>query len=581
MFRKIVQDLFAQVQSIDIDPNLVEIPQDRSMGDFALPCFSFAKQLSKAPNAIAEELVEELKTLPQSLSKKGGNVVSKIEAMGPYVNITLNSSWVAEQVIGGVLWLSPSPSHWKGRTFGMWEKQWKTILVEWRSPNTHKMLHVGHLRNALVSETVCAILEFAWYEVIRSAYGGDIGAHVAKWIWYYTNFTDQTYPSDPAEFGIWSWNIYQEATRKIDENPEEYKEQIHETQRLLESWDDGLNTIWRETRELSIAWLQSAFDELWCKIERFYRESEVEQPGIEWVKKYLEDEKIKNIRMSEGAIIADLEEFDLWVFLLLKSNGTSLYSTKDIALIHLKESEYNFDTSLYVVATEQNHHFAQLFKTLELTWYDTTKLHHMWYELVELPDGKMSSRKGTVIPYHHWRDDAISTAKWLLGEREIENKDEVARMVAFAALKFSMLLQDTYKKIRLDMSTALSFEWETGPYLQYTYARCCSIMRKTDTTDHTKSEFSLLDQDTERLLSLHLSEFPELIQKSANEYKPSLVARYVLELARMFNWYYQSTKIILEDDKQTTQARLALVASVQQVLKSGLWLLWIEAPEKM
>ncbi len=574
MFRAIVEKLFAQVQSVEIDPSLLEIPQDRSMGDFALPCFQFAKKLKKAPAVIAQEIADELLALPQPLSPKGEDVLAKIEALWPYINITLDAGRVAQQTIWDVV------TQWD--RYGAGDDKNRTMLVEWWSPNTHKMLHVGHLRNALVSESVCTIADFAGYKVIRTAYGWDIGAHVAKWIWFYINFTDQTYPNNPEEFGIWSGNIYQEATRKADEKAEQYKDEIHEIQRLLEQGDEKLLWIWKKTRDLSILWLKSAFEELWCEIERFYRESEVEQSGIDMVKKYLADDAISYVKKSEWAIVADLEEFDLWIFLLLKSNWTSLYSTKDIALAHLKESEYDFDISLYVVATEQNYHFEQLFKTLELTWYETSKLHHMWYEMVELPDGKMSSRKGTIIPYHTWRNNAVQKAMDLLKNRSLfVDKDDLANTIAFAALKFSILLQDTYKKIRLDMDSAVSFEWETGPYLQYTYARFASIVDLWSYDVNSAVRFNLLNQDSERLICLHLSEFPGIVQKSANEYKPSLIARYVLDLARMLNSYYQSTKILLEDDKYTTDSRVALVASSQQVLKIGLWLLWIEAPNQM
>ena len=564
MFLQEVQDLFTQVKSIQIDPGLIEIPQERSMGDFALPCFLFAKELKKAPQAIAQEIAEQLTPTWR---------IAKIEAVWPYVNVTLNSGVVVDTVVQEVLT--------QGSDFAKWEQKNKKILVEGRSPNTHKMLHVWHLRNALVSETMCSISEYAGYEVVRSAYGGDIWAHVAKWIWYVKKFTDGDYPTDAEAFGIWSGDMYAQATAKVDEKPEIYKQEIHEVQRLLESGDADLNTFRQETRALSIAWLKAAFEELWCTIQKFYRESDVEQPGIELVKTFLEDENIPDIRMSEWAIIADLEAYDLGVFLLLKSNGTSLYSTKDVALAYLKESDYEFDTSLYVVATEQNHHFKQLFKTLELAWYDTSKLHHMWYELVELPDGKMSSRKWTIIPYHTRRDSAIQQAKDLMKERTIQDDDTLARSVAFAALKFSMLLQDTYKKIRLDMNTALSFEWETWPYLQYTHARCASVLRKWERNGSIEKTAHVTYTDKERLLCYHMSELSDTIQKAAQEYKPSLIARYVLELARQFNAYYQTTKILVEDDEVTTQARLALVASVQQVLKTGLWLLWIEAPETM
>lgn len=558
--------IYTLLNTLDLDPRLLETPQDRSLGDFAFPCFTLAKEYRKAPAIIATELALKCSEMLDD------NVwyISKVVSTGPYVNFFLNREKAMQHIVGKIF------DQWT--LFGQWENKWKTVLVEWRSPNTHKMLHIWHLRNALVSESICSILECAWYDVIRSAYGGDIWAHVAKRLRYFQKFTDQKYPSDPEEFGIRSWWLYRDATMKVDEDPI-YKDEVHEVQRLLEAWDESLVKLRQTTRELSIQWLQKAFDDLWCSIQRFYRESDVEQPGIELVQKFLNDDALPHIRMSEWAVIADLEEFDLWVFLLLKSNGTSLYSTKDLALAHLKDKEYDFDTSLYVVATEQNHHFAQLFKTLDITWYDASKLHHMWYELVELPTGKMSSRKWTVIPYHIWRDDAHQQALALIQWRDIPNIEQVASDVAFAALKFSMLLQDTYKKIRIDMHKSISFDGETGPYLQYTYARMSSILHNSSLL-YTYEDAKHLNQDTEKFLIMHLSEFPAVVQKSAQEYKPSLVARYVLELCREFNSYYQSTKVITEDD-QSTRARLALVSSVKQVLKNGLTLLWIQTPQKM
>lgn len=558
---------------IDIDFWFLETPQDRTMGDLALPCFSFAKILKKAPQEIATELAEQLNTSLISLQKIWTCAIDTIVATWPYVNFFMNSVWLAENVLNDI--------KKKKNQFGAGEKKNKTILVEGRSPNTHKMLHVWHLRNALISEAVCHIMDFAWYTVIRTAYGGDIGAHVAKWVWYYFHFTDQSYPHDPHEFSIWSWDIYQQATKKVKENPKEYKAQIHETQRLLESGDDALIAIWEETRALSIAWLQQAFDELWCTIERFYRESEVEKPWIALVKQYEQDPSLPEIKKSQWAIIADLEKYDLWIFVLLKSNGTSLYSTKDIALAYLKEEEYDFDISLYVVATEQNLHFQQLFKTLGLVWYDSTKLVHMWYELVELPDGKMSSRKGTIIPYHVRRRDALAQALRLIDGRDVENKEKVAHSIAFAALKFSFLVQDTYKKIIIDMEKSLSFQWETGPYLQYTATRCASIINKGgEAYKEDVVDYSLLEKEEERILLVLLSEFPAVVAKAAKEYKPHLVARYVLDLAKTFNNYYQKYKIIT-DDNILSATRLSLIIWIEQVLKNWLHLLGIEILEKM
>lgn len=227
-----------------------------------------------------------------------------------------------------------------------------------------------------MSESVCTLLEAAGYKVIRTAYGGDVGAHVAKWLWYYLNFDKSNWPEQPEAFCKWAGLLYTTASKKAKEQ-EHYAKEIHELQLQLESGDQELVKLWKDTRKMSIAGLQDAFSELGCRIEKFYFESDVEQPGIQRVQDMEQNDAIPDVKMSQGAIIADLEPYDLGVFVLLKHNGTSLYSTKDIALAYMKEDDYTFDKSLYVVATEQNWHFKQLFKTLELDGYDCDKLHHL------------------------------------------------------------------------------------------------------------------------------------------------------------------------------------------------------------
>ena len=509
---------------------------------------------------------------------------SHIEAVGPYVNIHVEAGKLAHDVITTV------QNQWE--RYGKGESTGIKYLVEWRSPNTHKALHVGHLRNALMSETVCTILEAAGHTVIRTAYGGDIGAHVAKRLRYYTTFDNSTRSNNPEEFCKRAGQLYVDASLKVDEDPDNYKQQIHDVQLALESWDETLNALRNITREMSIKGINSVFDELGCTIEREYFESEVEQTGIDIIKQAEKNTHIPLIKESQGAIIADLEDFKLWVFVVLKHNGTSLYSTKDIALAYLKEKEYDFDHSLYIVATEQNHHFLQLFKTMELLGYDTSKLHHQWYEMVELESGKMSSRKWTVVLYHDYRDNMLAKAQELLTERwlpaHLEN--EVAHAITFGALKFSMLLQDAYKKIIFDMEKSLSFEGETWPYIQYTYARSCALLRKaTDkwlSLDSTKWRDYSVCWSEEKELLLHLASYSDAISRAARDYAPNYVARYVLELASLFNTYYQQVRIFGDDDdtkenQAYIMARLWLVQTVKSVLHNWLSLLWITAPEKM
>lgn len=340
--------------------------------------------------------------------------------------------------------------------------------------------------------------------------------------------------------------------------------------------------FWQETRAMCLEDMKKIFAELGTEdFDKWYFESMVEQPGIEKVHELLEQGIAQK---SQGAIIMDLEAYGLGIFLLLKSNGTSLYSTKDIALAYQKEADFpNYDKSLYIVGLEQEHHFEQLFKTLELIGFNHDKLQHISYGLVDLVDGKMSSRAGNVVLYEDFRDSLLEKAQEMVDTRDLpaEEKSSIARDVAFGAMKFGMLLQDSEKGITFDKQTALSFEGETGPYLQYMYARICSIFRKAEGIDFQDPDFSLLELESEKNLLVQLASFPSIVKKAAQEYKPNIIARFALGLAKQFASYYHSAKILDTDAPKLSQARLALVAGIQQTLKNALELLGINTPQTM
>lgn len=320
-----------------------------------------------------------------------------------------------------------------------------------------------------------------------------------------------------------------------------------------------------------------------AEMDKRYYESEVEQPGIKIVNELLEKGIAKK---SEGAVVMELEEQNLGIFLLLKSTGASLYSTKDIALAYQKKADYpDYDQSLYVVGLEQEYHFKQLFKTLELIGFEHDKLKHISYGLVDLKDGKMSSRAGNVVLYEDFRDELLAKAQEMVASRDLSEKEKktVAHDVAFAAMKFGMLLQDSEKGITFDKEVALSFEGETGPYLQYVCARIHSIFKKvkTETITLPDSDFSLLTLESEKNLLLQLASFPERVQRSAAEYKPNIIARFALGLAKQFSSYYHEAKILDTENLALSSARLDLLKAIQQTMKNALNLLGIETPESM
>ena len=546
--------------------NQITLAPENIEGDLAFPCFRIAKEFSRNPNELAKELTEKL-------SQEEHQFFERFIAVWPYVNAIIESETFAQSLLTEI--------QEKQTDYGQGEKTGKQILIEGWQPNTHKAVHIGHVRNILVWESVSRILKFAGNEVIKCCYPWDIGAHVAKWIRYYLNFYPQQGNFPTENFTKRVGELYTLATCKVDENPDEYKRQIEELQKKLEDGDKELQTVWKQTRELCLIDMKKIFDELWSgNIDKRYFESEVEQPGIQIVNKMLADGIAE---VSQGAVAMNLEEWKLWWFLLLKSTGASLYSTKDIALAYQKKADFpNYNTSLYVVGSEQEHHFQQLFKTLELIGFDFNKLHHLSYGLIDLKSGKMSSRAGNVILYEDFRDQLIQQAEQGMTERNLPEAEKklTARAVAFAAMKFAILLQDSEKKILFDEAQALSFEGETGPYLQYTYARINSILRK-NTQELNKPDFSLLNTEEDKKLLLQLSKFWEEVQKAAQTYKPNYVARFCLDTAQIFNSYYHNHKIIDKSNPELSKARLFLIQSVQQIIKNGLELLWIDTVESM
>ena len=564
-FIKEFANLIAPALWVSVDEVIwdIVIAPDNVKGDFAFPCFRRAKTLWKNPVQISGEIVSKIQI---------SDSFSEIISVGPYVNAMLNSEAFAKKVIEKV--------EKEKADFGRGEPTWKQFILEWRQPNTHKAIHIWHIRNILVSESNARILKYAWNDVVKCCYPWDIGAHVAKWIWYYTKFYQWEMPKE--NFSKWVWTLYSDATKKVDENPDVYKVEVWDLQKKLEDWDPKLDKIWRETRELCLQDMKKIFAELGSEeIDKWYFESEVEKPWVELVRKLQAEWKAV---ISEWALAINLEEYGLWRFLLLKSNGASLYSTKDIWLAFKKQADYpNYSKSLYVVWSEQEHHFAQLFKTLEIMWINRDKLQHISYGLVDLKEWKMSSRAGNVILYEDFRDQLLEKAESMVADRDIpaEEKKQTARQIAFGAMKFGMLLQDSEKKIIFDLQTALSFEWETWPYLQYTTARMASILRKNTLDISWGADYSLLNSDEEKAILLKLAWFEEEVQKAANEYKPNYIARRCLDVAQLFNSYYHNHKIIDDGNVELSKARLHMLQSILQVMKNALNLLWIESVESM
>ena len=537
----------------------LEVPPDIELGDFAFPCFVLAKEWKKPPQQIAKDLAKKI---------SDDSAVEKVAAVGPYLNFFLKAKSMLQNVLSEIVKTKSKYGSAKSK---------KKMMIEYSQPNTHKEFHVGHVRNVALGMSLVNLFRFSGYNVVPTNYIGDVGAHVAKSLWCYLKFHKKD--KLPENKGKYLGQIYAEATEKVEKD-ENHKNEISDVLQKLESGDTEMLKLWQQTRQWSLDEFDEIYDFLGAEFEKVYFESKVEKPGKDIVNELLK----KGIaEMSEGAVVINLEKQKLNIFLLLKSDGTSLYSTKDLALAKIKHKDFHPDKSIYVVDSRQRMYFQQVFATVKLMGFKED-LFHLSYDFVKLKDGVMSSRKGNIVPFEDLRDTMLKKCVTETKKRRKEwNKEQVASVskhIAVAAIKFDMLKFDNNKEITFDLDAALDFEGETGPYLQYAHARLCSILRKAKYAPNAKTDVSGLQDPVEKELVQLLSLFPKKVDEATHSYKPSLIARYCLELAQKANEFYHKLHI-LKGEESLKEARLLLVWSTKMVLQNALTLLGVEALEEM
>jgi arginyl-tRNA synthetase len=558
-FKKEVVTSLVKETGLKGDEITLEKPP-QGFGDLAFPCFTLSKKFRKAPDAIANELAGKMK--PHGL-------VVKIEQKGGYLNFFVNWDKIGQETIGAVL--KEKENFGRGHAKG-------SVMVEYCHFNTHKAVHIGHIRTACLGESLSRILSFSGHKVIRVNYQGDIGPHVAKCIWGLLKLHEGSEPE--GEKGKWLGRVYAEASKKIKENPD-IEAEVNEINQKIYAGDHQMAKIWKETRKWSLDYFDTIYRSFGIKFDRFYFESETEKLGTDAAKKLLKKGVAKE---SEGAVLIDLEKYGLGIYILLKSDGTPLYSAKDLGLAELKTKEYRIDKSIHVVGSEQKMYFQQLFKTFELMGSLLAgKSHHLCYELVNLPTGKMASREGIVILYEDVLGELEKHAKEETKKRnkEISGKelDETSRIIALAALKYDMIKTSPSKTIIFDWNSALDFEGNAAPYLLYTYARARSILRNAD-GQKGQFDMSLLKEPHERHIIKMISEFPDVIAKASDDMRPHYVANFCYEMCTRFNEFYQFVPV-LKAEHELKAARLALVEAFSCVLKSALDMLGIGSLERM
>lgn len=555
----------------DIYKALVEPPQS-DMGDLAFGCFQLAKALKKGPPQIAAEIAQNF---------AADSSIQKVQAAGPYLNLTFSARTHGDLVLKSIL----NGDYFKKT---LMEKSPKT-MVEYSQPNTHKELHVGHMRNLCLGDSIVRMLRYSGREIVSATFPGDMGTHVAKCLWYMKKHNQEPVPSEGK--GEWLGRMYSKAnllledqngTPQEDVNRQELTAILHE----LESKAGPYFDLWKETREWSVALMKKVY--AWANVEfdEWYFESEMDSPSAKWVKELYAEGKLEK---SEGAIGKNLESENLGFCMLLKSDGTGLYATKDLLLAKHKFENVKIQKSVYIVDMRQALHFKQVFRVLEILGFEQAKnCFHLQYNYVELPDSAMSSRKGNIVPLTdlvHRMEDHVKTAylsrykdEWSAADVEL-----IAGQVAKGAIFYGMLRMDTNKKIVFDMDEWLKLDGESGPFVQYSYARIASLGRKFSLATEQTSEvdWSLLVHGSERQLMQTLAGFNSAVAQAADNFKPAAICTYLYQLAKSFNFFYHECPIGTEKDQDLRAARLALSTAVGLVLRQGLAVLGIPAPEKM
>ncbi len=505
----------------------------------------------------------------------------KVEAVKGYLNLYFSTADYARQVISTVLA--------QGSDFARGEPKGQKIMVEFSQPNTHKAFHVGHLRSAILGDGLCRILSHAGYEVIRANYPGDIGLHVIKWLWNYMKYHAGERPD--RDITRWMGDLYAEASRRLEENPE-LEQEVRALYARWDRKDPQVVNLWKETRQWSLDGFNEMYALLDIPFDRYYFNSMFEEAGKEIVADLIR----KGIAIDErpdGAVyvkiddVLGLKQEKYRVLVVLRSDGTALYATEDLALARQKFSDYpDLSRALYVVDVRQSLHFQQVFKTLEIAGYPwADKLEHVAYELVNLPGNVVvSSREGTVVLLEDLIREAVSRALKVVQEKNPdlseEAKQAVARAVGIGAIKYPMLARENGKIVTFDWETALDFDGQAAPYIQYAYVRAGSILRKAGGSlpPETTPQYALTQPEI--VLVDMIARIPKEVQRAAADLKPLQIATLGFELARAFNDFYTQCPVI-SAEPQVRDQRLRLVAASRQAIAVLLALMGITAPEAM
>ena len=556
----VAQRLAAVIPSLEADQifALLEKPKSSEMGDIAFPAFSLAKVERKAPQAIASEIAEKIDTAG----------FEKVVATGPYLNFFLDKAAISNDILRAVI---AEKADYGQQDIG----HGQNVTLDMSSPNIAKPFSVGHLRSTVIADALGHIYSKLGYKAIRINHLGDWGKQFGMLIVAYKLWGDkEAIEANPIDELL---KLYVRINAEADENPE-LDEQARQWFKKLEDGDQEALDLWQWFRDESLVEFNRIYDKLDVSFDYFHGEAFYNDKMDEGIQ-ILEDKNL--LQESKGAQIVNLEKYDLPPALIKKSDGATLYITRDMATAMYRHRTFNFAKNIYVVGQEQSHHFKQLKAVLKEMGFDwSDDMIHVSFGLVTKNKKKLSTRKGNIIRLEPTLDEAEARALTQIEAKNpgLENKEAVAHAVGVGAVKFYDLKTDRDNGYDFDLEAMVSFEGETGPYVQYAYARIQSILRKAEFVPASDANYALNDAESWDIIKL-LQDFPSIIQRAAEKYDPSVVAKYAINLAQSFNKYYAHTRIL--DENPERDSRLALAYATGIVLKEALRLLGVDAPEKM
>ena len=538
---------------------LIEIPPKPEMGDFAFPCFRLAKSYHKAPPMIAQDLKESI----------GDQAfLSEIKVIGGYLNFYVDKAQYAQQIIDKYKSTTDYGCSDQGKD--------KTICIDYSSPNVAKNFHVGHLRTTIIGNSLYKIFSKLGYKVVRINHLGDWGTQFGKLIVAYKKWGSREAVEEKGIEELMDIYVkFHEEAEKDDSLNDEARAWFLK----MEQGNEEALEIWQWFRDISLKEFMRVYNILGMEFDSFAGESFYRDKTAGVIKRLTDDGLLKE---SQGAMIVPLDEYDMPPCIVAKKDGSSIYATRDLAAILYRKATYNFDRCLYVTGLEQKLHFAQVFKVIELMGNDYAKnLVHIPYGLVSLKSGKISSRKGNVIFAEDLLRESINKTTSIIEEKnpDIPDKEEVAKQVGIGAIIFNDLYNQRIKDVIFDWNKLLNFDGETGPYVQYTYARASSVLRKIGEVPDT-IDYTLLTDEASIGLLKEIERYPQVIKDAAERYEPSVIARYSIDLAHAFNKFYHECQINVEDET-TKYTRTNVVKIARYIIKDALSLLGIQCPEQM